>query len=54
MAIFLGFPNPGNLLRHGLVFVRNKHGYSAGSSVQGNSSNLLLWKRNKLLVVIQT
>jgi len=41
-------------LKAGLEFVRNEHAYSVESSLQGISSNSLLWKRNELLVIIQT
>jgi len=42
------------LVKAGLGFVRNEHVYSVESSLQRILSNLLLRKRNKLLVVIQT
>jgi len=41
-------------IKAGLGFVWNERAYSVESSLQGISSNLLLWKRNELLVVIQT
>ena len=41
-------------IKAGLDFVRNECAYSVESSSQGISSNLLLWKRKKMLVVIQT
>jgi len=41
-------------VKAGLGFVWNELAYLVESSLQGISLNSLLWKRNKLLVVIQT
>ena len=50
------FPVPARPLpfNAGLDFVRKERAYSVESSLQGISSNWLLWKWNTLLAVIQT